>query len=78
MTTAWALAVRGNVAAALAANAGGVALLAGTIAASACLFASATSGRWLGPAPRPRTAWRLAVLWLAVTLVDWLRRLAVG
>jgi hypothetical protein len=78
MTTAWSHAVRGDIAAALATNVGGVALLAGTIAASACLFASATAGRWLGPAPRPRTAWWLAVVWLAVTLGDWLRRLAVG
>ncbi len=78
MTTAWSLAVRGDVAAALATNAGGAMLLVGTIAASACLFASATAGRWLGPVPRPRTAWWLAAAWLAVTLGDWLRRLAVG
>jgi hypothetical protein len=77
MTTAWSLSVRGDIAAALAVSVGGVALLAGTIAGAAWLSASAIAGRWLGGTPRPRTAWWLAVVWLAVTIGDWLRRLTV-
>jgi hypothetical protein len=78
MTTSWAYAVRGDAQAAVAANLGGTLLLVGAIAAAACAFATAAAGRQL--LRRPPARWVLAIGagWLAVTLIDWARRLAAG
>ena len=76
MTTAWAHLVRGQLIAALRANAGGTLLAALAVVSVPWLAVSAARGRWLGLAPRS-----IAVAWvgsaiLLVTLIDWIVRLA--
>lgn len=78
MTTAWTLAARGEFREAAAANAGGLALWATAVAAAAWLAGSAGAGRWIGGRPTVRTAVGAATVLLAVTIVDWVRRLAIG
>ncbi len=78
MTTAWAYAVRGNALAAVDASVGGAVLFAICVVAAAWCTASAASGRWLLARPRPRIVWWIGAAWLGVTLVDWLRRGALG
>jgi len=75
MTTAWAHAVRGQVAEGLRANAGGVLLAALAAAAAPWLALSAARGRWLGPRPRINALAVLSVVWAAVVLVEWIVRL---
>jgi hypothetical protein len=76
MTTAWAHLVRGQLIAALRANAGGTLLAALAVVNVPWLVVSAARGRWLGWVPRS-----IAVAWvgsaiLLVTLIDWIVRLA--
>lgn len=78
MTTAWALAVRGQIGAAVAANLGGTALLGAALAAAACAAAAAITGRRLFARPNLRWILGLGTAWLIVTLLDWVRRLAWG
>jgi hypothetical protein len=78
MTTSWAHLVRGQIAGALAANVGGTLLGALTAGAVVWLLASGLWGRWLGLVPNVTL-----IIWLlagvgAVTLVDWVIRLARG
>jgi hypothetical protein len=78
MTTAWSHALRGEVQAALAANAGGALLCGLTILATAWALASAIAGKWLGGRPTVQLLLTIGGGWLAVTVLDWLRRLATG
>jgi hypothetical protein len=78
MTTSWAYLVRGQIVAAAAANVGGALLGLITAVAAVWLLADGLCGRWLGPVPNATLlAWLLAGV-AAVTLVDWVVRLAVG
>jgi hypothetical protein len=78
MTTSWAYLVRGKLVQAAAANVGGTLLGVITAVAAIWLLASAVWGRWLGRVPNATlVAWLLAVV-AAVTLVDWVIRLAIG
>jgi hypothetical protein len=78
MTTAWAHAVRGELAAAAKVNLGGAVLWGLAVAMAAWMLAAAATGRW--PLGRPRLTWIVGTgtVWLAVTLADWARRLAHG
>lgn len=75
MTTSWSHLVRGEVAGAAKANAGGALLGLVALAAEPWLVASAARGRWLGMRPNA-----VAVAWVlmgavAVALVDWAVRM---
>lgn len=78
MTTAWAHAVRGQMVQALAANVGGTLLAWVAMAAVPWALAAACTGRWL--LIPGRWSWLLAgsAVVLAITLADWLFRLAVA
>jgi hypothetical protein len=76
MTTAWSHATRGDLSAALAANGGGTVLLLMTVATAPWLLASAAIGRWLGGRPQASVLLAIGGAWLAVTVLDWLRRIA--
>lgn len=76
MTTAWSHALRGDVPAALAANAGGATTCLFAIVAALWAIGSAMAGRLLAG-----SIGLSAVLWigaacLAITVLDWARRLA--
>lgn len=76
MTTAWAHGTRGELRAALAANGGGAVLLLLTIVAAPWLIGSAGLGRWWGAKPTTGMLLTIGGAWLAVTALDWLRRIA--
>ena len=78
MTTSWAHLVRGHVASAFRANAGGALLAIGAVLCGPWLLVSGLRGRWLiGP---PRETWSLAIglAIVAVTVMDWTMRLSFG
>jgi hypothetical protein len=78
MTTAWSHFVRGNVVAAVRANAGG-ALLA--LTAGLCgpwLLASGAMGRWLIVVPQERAILACGVGLVGVVLIHWTMRLSFG
>jgi hypothetical protein len=75
MTTAWAHAARGQVQAAVAANAAGAAACGLTLIAAPWLIASAAAGRWLLVKPTPRFVLWTGTALLILTLLDWARRL---
>ena len=77
-TTAWAHALRGDIRQAAAANLGGTLLCAVVVVGAPWLLSSAFAGRWL--VVRPTLRWVLAAgtAWLAVALLDWLRRWHFG
>jgi hypothetical protein len=75
MTTAWALAMRGNVLAACSANAGGAVLFVMMTLAALWAWASALAGRLIGR-NWPRWFLWMGTAWLAVAVLDWARRLA--
>lgn len=78
MTTSWAYLVRGKIVQAAAANVGGTLLGVITAVAAIWLLANGLWGRWLGLVPNATLlAWLLAGV-AAVTLVDWVIRLALG
>lgn len=77
MTTAWAYAVRGNALAAVEANAGGAVLFVMAAVVAAWSGVCAVSGRMFGRLT-PRVVWWIAAAWLGVTLLDWLKRGALG
>ena len=78
MTTAWAHAVRGELTAALQANAGGTLLCGFVAVGSVWAAASSLAGRWM--IVRPSLHWLLWIGsgWLAITILDWLRKLVAG
>lgn len=78
MTTSWSYAARGNVRSALAASGGGTALFGMTMLATPWAFASAIAGRWLGGRPTAHVMLGIGGAWLAVTVLDWARRLVAG
>jgi hypothetical protein len=78
MTTSWSHAARGNVRSALAASGGGTVLLAVTLLAVPWALASAIAGRWLGGRPTARVLLVIGGAWLAVTVLDWVRRLVTS
>jgi hypothetical protein len=78
MTTAWAHATHGDMRAALAASGGGTVLLLLTVIAAPWLLASAAMGKWLGGRPPVGLLLGIGGAWLAVTVLDWLRRIATS
>jgi hypothetical protein len=78
MTTSWAHLVRGEAADALRANAAGTLLALTAIAATPWLLVSAAAGRWVGWRPRSTPLAGAAVVFVAVMLLDWVRRLLAG
>jgi len=78
MTTAWAHLLRGEVADALRANVAGALLALVAVVAAPWLLVSAAAGRWVGWSPRSTPLAGAAVLFVAVVLLDWIRRLLVG
>jgi hypothetical protein len=76
MTTAWSHLVRGDVRAALAANAGGAATCLFACAAALWAWGSAIAGRWLAGSVGLRTILWIGAACLAITVLDWARRLA--
>jgi hypothetical protein len=78
MTTAWAYAVRGELTAALRANAGG-ALLCGFVSmGTVWIMASSLAGRWMIVRPSPRWLLWIGSGWLAIAILDWVRKLVAG
>jgi hypothetical protein len=78
MTTAWSLAVRGEFKAALASSLSGALLCGLSIAAAAWTLGSAIAGNWIVTRPTAPLLLTLGGAWFAVTVLDWLRRLATG
>lgn len=76
MTTSWAEMMHGRPLEAFRTNAGGALLALVALAATPWLLLSALAGRWLGPLPGDRALVMGALAVLAVTLLDWARRLA--
>lgn len=78
MTTSWACLVRGQLACACRANCGGTLLAVLAVLGSPWLLLSGVRGRWLGFRPQGDVAaWTLAGI-AAITLVQWIVRLAGG
>ena len=75
MTTAWAWLLRGNVAQALAANAGGTLLAMLSLVAAPWMLVSAVRGQWLGGRPGDWTLARIALVISLVTAAQWLWRM---
>ena len=78
MTTAWAFAVRGRLTEALGANAAGTAACGLAVLAGPWLLASGAMGRWIVVRPTPRLLVWVGTAALAITLVDWARRLVAN
>jgi hypothetical protein len=78
MTTAWAYAVRGEVTAALRANAGGALLCGFVAAATVWAVATAVRGKWIGFRPSLRWLLWIGSGWLMITMLDWARKLVAG
>ncbi|MBX7169090.1 MAG: DUF2752 domain-containing protein [Pirellulales bacterium] len=76
MTTAWAHAVRGQFAAAAAANLGGTLLAVAAALGAPWLLAVALRGRWLLGVPREEVLAVGAGVFVALTLLDWAVRCA--
>jgi hypothetical protein len=77
-TTAWAYALRGELPAALSANAGGTVLCGLAMIGATWALVSAAFGRPLVGRPTARMLLTVGSAWLAVTLLDWAHRLASG
>ncbi len=78
MTTSWAHMVRGQMVAALRANAGGAML---AIVAAICgpwLVGSGVRGRWLMKRPAEEVVLAIGLTIIVVTLVQWTLRLSLG
>lgn len=78
MTTAWAYAVRGELAAALRANAGGTLLCGFVAVGTVWVAASSLAGRWMFRRPSPHWLLWIGSGWLAITILDWVRKLVAG
>ena len=77
-TTAWAHVLRGDIRQAAAANLGGALLCGAVLIGAPWLLSSAIAGRWLGIRPTLPLLLTAATAWLAVALLDWLRRWYFG
>jgi hypothetical protein len=78
MTTSWAHAARGDFRSAVAASGGGTALLALVAPAACWAVASAVGGRMIGGRPSGSVLLLVGGAVLAVTVLDWVRRIATG
>ncbi|NOZ39287.1 MAG: DUF2752 domain-containing protein [Planctomycetes bacterium] len=77
-TTAWALLLRGEVMLASIANLGAMLLCVAIVIGAPWMLLVAICGRWLIIQPTLRHLLVLASAWLAVVVLDWLRRLFLG
>lgn len=77
-TTAWSHALRGQWQLAARANLGAALLCVAAVIGSPWLLLVAARGRWLLGQPTTRALLLLASVWLAVVVLDWLRRLYLG
>ncbi len=77
-TTAWAHALRGDLRQAASANLGGALLCGVALVAVPWLLATAIVGRWLVVRPTSGLLLLGGTAWLAVALLDWLRRWLFG
>ncbi|WP_442484702.1 DUF2752 domain-containing protein [Aeoliella sp. SH292] len=73
MTTAWSRLLRGDLRGAVAANAGGVLLAVGAIAAVPWLLASAARGEWCYLRPSASVVLPAVAVLALVVLLDWMR-----
>lgn len=78
MTTAWAHTLRGQLAAAVAANAGGPLLALAAMLAGPWMLASAIRGRPVLGQPSDLLLATAGLAVTAVILIDWLRRILPG
>ncbi|MCG8450556.1 MAG: DUF2752 domain-containing protein [Pirellulales bacterium] len=74
MTTAWAHALRGDIGRAASTNLGGALLCLLVLWGAPWLMISTIMGRPWGVKLAPKVLLVIATAWLAVTLLDWLRR----
>ncbi len=77
-TTAWAHLLRGEITEAAIANLGGMLLCVAVVIGAPWMLIVAVWGRWPMRQPRPQHLLVLASAWLAVVVLDWLRRLYLG
>ena len=78
MTTAWAWLMRGQVAAAIRANAAGTLLGAMAVIGVPWLLVSAARGRWLPGSPNAAVAAAIAAIVTLVAILQWGWRLLGG
>jgi len=78
MTTAFSHMVRGQVAGAVRANAGGALLALAAVVAGPWFVGSAAYGQWLIGPPRDVVVIGVGLTVVVVTIVDWTLRLAFG
>ena len=78
MTTSWAHLVRGHLASAFRANAGGAMLALASLACGPWLVVSGVKGSWLLGPPREMAILAAGLAIVAVTLIDWTLRLSFG
>jgi len=77
-TTAWAHLLRGELVQSAIANLGGMLLCVAVAVGSPWLLIVAIWGRWPVARPTLRLVLILASAWLAVVVLDWLRRITLG
>jgi len=77
-TTAWAHALRGEFARAVRANLGGTLLCVVVGVGSPWLLLAASWGRWPVWHPTVRLLLVISFVWLAVVVLDWLRRVLMA
>jgi len=76
-TTAWSHLLRGQPLRAALANLGGTLLAVVAAIASPWLLLTGTRGRWPIVRPTLRATLLIASAWLAVVVLDWLRRICL-
>jgi Protein of unknown function (DUF2752) len=78
MTTSWAHLLRGHVASAFRANAGGALLALAALVCGPWLVVSGVRGRWLIGPPRESVTLAVGLVIVAVTVIDWTMRISFG
>jgi hypothetical protein len=78
MTTSWSHMLRGQVVAAMQANAGGALLAMVAIACGPWLVGSGLLGRWLIRPPREGVTLAIGLVIVIVTLTQWTLRISLG
>jgi Protein of unknown function (DUF2752) len=78
MTTSWAHLLRGHVASAFRANAGGALLAVAALLCGPWLLISGLRGRWLVTPPHEGMTLAVGLVIVAVTLIDWTLRISLG